>query len=159
MNQSALKQKVNREKVLSQCSLTIMEAAMVWELLLVGYQQLAEIEIQRKCSRDSVLKEFARTRQEVLFTQVKDAETLMTRSGMPLPVKKPTMSILLHLPNDIQMLQRLFTSCHKRISGIIAIIASMVTNTQLRFVMIEFLKEELDQLEKLCHCTVSLNKT
>lgn len=145
-----------REKAVSQCSLTIIEAAMVWEMLLVGYQQLLEIEVQRKCSKETAIKEYAATRQEMLASQVKDIETLLIRAGMPLPTKKPAVGRLLLLPDDIKIIHRLFFSCQKRIDSFIFIIRSMVTNNPLRSVVTEFLHEELCQLENLCYCTVSL---
>lgn len=154
MTQFAPEQKAAREKAVSQCSLTIIEAAMVWEMLLVGYQQLSETEKLRKCSEEPALKEFAGTRLEMLAGQVKDAEILMIRAGMPLPAKKQTVGRLLLVHDDIQMIRRMFFSCQKRIKGFIFIIGSMVTNSPLRLVVTEFLKEELNQLENLCYCTV-----
>lgn len=139
----------HKDQYLKACSLSIIETALAWDLLLASYRQRSEIKILAFCTKTPEIRDVARARSKMLDEQIQDLETIIKQAGLPLPSAVPDVKPVL-VTGDVAMLQSMIRLINLRI-GILGIpVKSMITSTPLRLIAAIFLAEEVKQLAECC---------
>lgn len=135
-------------------SLSIMEAAMLWEFTVARYKCIEETQIYHSYAHDPDLKYFIKNALKIILEdQINELEKQMNIYKIPLP-KRPAKSVN-HENNpefisDEFLFNQIFEGCQRFIDYLARIIRSTITNDALRKMYAAFLKEELAIFEKLC---------
>lgn len=136
-------------------TLDIIEASVVWDLLVSRYGCIEETQMYHNHAHDPDFKKMiASIGISMLEKQVNELEKQFKIYNMPLP-KRPPKSY--HYPEDSQILSdefifsKIFQGCQLYIDKLAYSIRSTVTNDPLRSVLTGFLKnDDLPSFEKLC---------
>lgn len=137
--------------VIDQCSLSIMEAALVWELILSSRKTITITHVAKNCARDTTLKNILAGRLLSLQEQSDGLETVMKRAGFPTPYARPQDMEKMLFINDSLIEQETLKSVNQRIYALSYIIRSSLTNRPLRLLAAVFMAEEMQQLQLLCN--------
>ena len=150
MNQVIEVPTLNANAVIEQCSLSIMEAALVWELILTSRKTITITHVAKNCARDLMLKNILADRLSAIEKQAENLETVMKRAGFPSPYARPLDLEKMLFINDRMVEQEILGSLNQRICALAYIIRSSLTNRPLRLLAAVFMAEEMQQLQSLC---------
>jgi hypothetical protein len=123
-----------------------MECILVWEFILLSRRQYATVTASK--GHGTELKKLISKRAVTLRTQCSIAETIMHRAHMPVPSKSPVITKENLVYNDRFEVTSLLLITEKRIQSLAYIMRSQITNTGLRSVAKEWLKEEAALFEQ-----------
>ncbi|MDW7650151.1 MAG: hypothetical protein SCK29_02015 [Bacillota bacterium] len=142
---------VNKTSLVKECRLSIMETALVWELLLTGYKAAATLQTAVKCVKNADLKDTLESELRQLNAQTDDLELTIRQVGLPVPLARPLHTEKILFIDDTMITGELLRTIHRRIGALGYVIRSAMTNRPLRLLAAAFLVDEMSQLQKICY--------
>ena len=139
------------EAFINSCSLSIMESAMVWELLLVTRKCIVVSQKCRDCAQNNDLSNVIGQRLGFLEQQITSLEELLKHSGLPLPVSSPNDGQKIIFWDDCSIILELLQEISKRIGALSFIMRSRLSSRSLRLVAAQFMADEMEQLASFCY--------
>lgn len=134
-------------------ALSIIEAAMIWDLLVARYKCIEETGLYHACAHDPDLRAVIRVGLNFLEEQAVVLEEQAKKFELPMPNRPPKEfsqpgdSTFI---NDRFIFKQIFEGCQGFIDQLARVSRSMVTNDPLRHIMNGFLKDELSLFDKMC---------
>lgn len=139
----------HKDQYLKACSLSIIETALAWDLLLASYRQRTEIKILAFCTKTPEIMDVARARSKMLDEQIQDLETIIKQSGLPLPSATPDVKPVL-ITGDRAVVHSMVRLINLRIGVLGVSVKSIITSAPLRLLTAIFMTEEVKQLTECC---------
>lgn len=135
-------------------TLSIQEAAYLWDFLVGRYKCLEETDIYLNIAKDSEFRTMIKTGIVVILDkQVKTIEGLFEKYEIPMPYRNPKS--FTNLDSNIEIddkfiYRQIFEGCQNYIDYLARISRSIIMNDNIRYIFVDYLKEELFFFDKLC---------
>lgn len=145
---------IGKAEAVSEPKLNNGEAFCLWNFLAARYECMEKTQIYLSLIHDPDFKLFAgRELNNILRTQVEEAEKLLEKYVLPLPARPPksaapdgTNAVI----TDRLIFRDIFTGCENFLYHLVHTICTFITNDSLRKAFIQFLTKELEVYDDLC---------
>ncbi|MCW3489826.1 hypothetical protein [Dethiobacter alkaliphilus] len=132
------------------CGVSVMEAAVVWELLLVSRKFLVFSRQSQMRAQSKEVKAAIKQRVKYLRQQIGYLEEILQNSGLPVPKTYPVDGEKIVFIDEASIIRGFLHQVRERLTGLGYVIRSSVTGLPLRLVAAELMIEEMRQLEAIC---------
>ncbi|EEG76349.1 YvdQ family spore coat protein [Dethiobacter alkaliphilus] len=139
-----------KDSLKKMCGVSVMEAALVWELLLVSRKFLVFSRQSQIRAQSNEVKAVLEQRVKYLKKQNGCLEEILQNSGLPVPKTYPVDGEKIAFIDEASIIRGLLHQVWERLTGLGYVIRSSVTGLPLRLVAAEFMTEEMQQLEAIC---------
>lgn len=133
-------------------TLSIMEAALLWDMLIGRYKCIRETKIYHGCAHDPDWKALLQLGITFLENQARELEQQAKIYKLPLP-DRPPLEVALPgnntVLNDRYTFSQVFEGCQTWIDFVARASRSILTNDPLRHIIIGFLNGELSLFDKM----------